>query len=308
MITGVKMNRTILLTGGGGFVAGNIISQNRSRNIIEAVEQREVPIAGEHLTWHILDLQDSAELRHLFQRVKPDVIIHTAAISDIDYCEAHQEIAESVNVGVARTLVDLCAESDVRLIYFSSDSIFNGQKGRYVEEDIPEPLNFYGRTKVAGEKILQQGCRNLVIIRPSLITGLPLLDAGNSFLWRLINELKQGKKVPFPKEEIRSPVDAVTLSRAVLELAENDFKGILHLAGNDTLARFEIARQVVRKLGYPPDLVVDKKPQVTSGRAPRPRDVSLNNAKARSVLKTPMLDLEKALDLIIENKGDKKLC
>ncbi len=305
---GVKMNRTILLTGGGGFVAGNIISQNRSRNIIEAVEQREVPITGEHLTWHILDLRDSAQLRHLFHRVKPDVIIHTAAISDIDYCEVHREIAESVNVGVTGTLVDLCVESDVRLIYFSSDSIFNGQKGGYVEEDIPEPLNFYGRTKVAGEKIVQQGCRNWVIIRPSLITGLPLLDAGNSFLWRLINELKQGKKVPFPKEEIRSPVDSVTLSRAVLELAENDFKGILHLAGNDTLTRFEIARQIVRKLGYPPDLVVDKKPQVTTGRAPRPRDVSLNNAKARSVLKTPMLDLAEALDLIIENKGGRDLC
>ena len=301
------MNRTILLTG-GGFVAGNIISQNRSRNIIEAVEQRAVPILSDNLTWHILDLQDSAQLRRLFHRVKPDVIIHTAAISDIDYCEAHQEIAESVNVGVTRILVDLCVENDVRLIYFSSDSIFDGQKGRYVEEDIPEPLNFYGRTKVAGEKIVQQGCRNWVIIRPSLITGLPLLDAGNSFLWRLINELKQGKKAAFPKGEIRSPVDAVTLSRAVLELAENDFNGILHLAGNDILTRFEIAQQIVRKLGYPLDLVVDKKPQVTIGRAPRPRDVSLNNTKARSVLKTPMLDLEKALDLIIENKGDKKLC
>jgi len=302
------MNRTILLTGAGGFVAGNIISQNRCRNIIEAVEQRAVPILSDNLTWHILDLQDSAELRQLFHSLKPDVIIHTAAISDINYCESHQEIAESVNVGVTRTLVDLCAESDVRLIYFSSDSIFNGRKGRYVEEDIPGPLHFYGRTKVEGEKIVQQGCRNWVIIRPSLITGLPLLDAGNSFLWRLINELKQGKKVAFPKGEIRSPVDAVTLSRAVLELAENDFKGILHLAGNDTLTRFEIAQQIVRKLGYPLDLVVDKKPQVTTGRATRPRDVSLNNTKVQKMLKTPMLDLGKALDLIIENKGAKKLC
>jgi len=302
------MKRTILLTGGGGFVAGNIISQNHSRNIIEAVEQREVPMTGENLTWHILDLQDSAELRHLCHRVKPDVIIHTAAISDIDYCEAHQEIAESVNVGVTRTLVNLCSEGDARLIYFSSDSIFNGRKGGYVEEDIPEPLHFYGRTKVEGEKIVQQGCRNWVIIRPSLITGLPLLDAGNSFLWRLINELKQGKKAAFPKEEIRSPVDAVTLSRAVLELAENNFQGILHLAGNDTLTRFEIARQIVRKLGYSLDLVVDRKPEVTTGRAPRPRNVSLDNTKARSVLKTPMLYLEEALDLIIENRGGRELC
>ena len=302
------MNRTILLTGGGGFVAGNIISPNRSRNIIEAVEQRPVPIWSDNLTWHILDLQDSAELRQLFHRLKPDVIIHTAAISDIDYCEAHQKIAESVNVGVTRTLVDLCVERNVRLIYFSSDSIFNGQKGGYVEEDIPKPLNFYGRTKVEGEKIVQQDCRNWVIIRPSLITGLPLLEAGNSFFWRLIKELKQGKKAAFPKEEIRSPVDAVTLSRAVLELAENDFKGILHLAGNDTLTRFEIAQQIVGKLGYPLDLVVDKKPQVTTGRAPRPRDVSLNNTKAHSVLKTPMLDLEEALDLIIENRGGRELC
>ncbi|MQY76974.1 MAG: NAD-dependent epimerase/dehydratase family protein [Spirochaeta sp.] len=74
------MKRKILLTGGGGFVAGNIISQNRSRNIVEAVEQREAAITGENLTWHILDLQDSAELRHLFHRVKPDVIIRPSLI------------------------------------------------------------------------------------------------------------------------------------------------------------------------------------------------------------------------------------
>ena len=233
------------------------------------------------------------------------MVIHTAALSDIDYCQAHQEDAERVNVGITQTLVNLCAGVGGRMIYFSSDSIFDGRKGKYVEEDLPEPLHFYGHTKVQGEKTVQQGGDDWVIIRPSLVVGLPVLEAGNSFLWRMIKELKQGRTVAFPQQEIRSPLDAITLSRAVLELAGNNYRGVLHLSGNDAMNRFDMAQRIVDKLGYPSESVIDKKPVVDSGRAKRPRDVSLLNTRAKAVLDTPMLDFDRALDLVIENKGKK---
>lgn len=301
------MARNVLITGAGGFVAGNIITQAGEEVTFHGLEKVPTDLAGDNLIWHVLDLQDSDALGEIFSTVQPEAVIHTAALSDIDYCQAHQEDAERVNIGITRTLVNLCAGAGVRMIYFSSDSIFDGRKGNYVEEDLPEPLHFYGQTKVQGEKIVQQGCDNWVIIRPSLIVGLPVLEAGNSFLWRMIKELKKGRTVAFPKQEIRSPLDAITLSRAVLELAGNDYTGILHLSGNDTMNRFEMAQRIVDKLGYPPESVIDKKPVVDSGRAQRPRDVSLTNVRARAVLATPMLDFDRALELIIENKGDKVL-
>ena len=301
------MARNVLITGAGGFVAGNIIARAGEGVTFHGLEVMPAGLDRNNLTWHALDLRDADALGEIFSTVEPDVVIHTAALSDIDYCQAHQEDAEQVNVGITRTLVDLCAAAGVRLIYFSSDSVFDGRKGEYVEEDPPEPLHFYGRTKVQGERIVQQGCDDWVIIRPSLIVGLPVLEAGNSFLWRMVKELKLGRTVAFPKQEIRSPLDVITLSRAVLELAGNNYRGILHISGNDRMNRFDMAQRIVGKLGYPADSVVDKKPLVSSGRAPRPRDVSLNNARAKTVLATPMLDFDQALDLIIESKGDKDL-
>ncbi len=301
------MARNVLVTGAGGFVAGNIITQAGEGVTFHGLERMPAGPDGNNLTWHVLDLRDSDALREIFSTVVPEVVIHTAALSDIDYCQAHQEDAEQVNVGITRTLVDLCAGAGVRMIYFSSDSVFDGRKGKYVEEDPPEPLHFYGKTKVQGERIVQQDCDDWVIIRPSLIVGLPVLEAGNSFLWRMIKELKLGRTVAFPKQEIRSPLDVITLSRAVLELAGNNYRGILHISGNDTMNRFDMAQRIVGKLGYPTDSVVDKKPLVSSGRAPRPRDVSLDNARAKTVLATPMLDFDQALELIIGNKGDKDL-
>jgi dTDP-4-dehydrorhamnose reductase len=301
------MDRTVLVTGAGGFVAGNIITQGGKGVTFHGLEKVPADLSGDNLIWHAIDLRDADALGEIFSAIAPDVVIHTAALSDIDYCQAHQEEAEQVNVGITRTLVDLCAGARARMIYFSSDSIFDGRKGKYVEEDPPAPLHFYGKTKVQGEKIVQQGCDDWVIIRPSLIVGLPVLEAGNSFLWRMIKELKLGRTVAFPKQEIRSPLDVITLSRAVLELAGNNYRGILHISGNDTMNRFDMAQRIVGKLGYPTDSVIDKKPVVNSGRAQRPRDVSLNNARAKAVLATPMLDFDQALELIIENKGDKAL-
>jgi dTDP-4-dehydrorhamnose reductase len=297
----------IMITGGGGFVAGNIIAQSAPDLDILAVEQAPIALEKNNLSWKTLDLRNAPALKAVFELAKPEVVVHTAAISDIDYCEAHHDTAESVNVGVTRMLVELCANASARLIYFSSDSVFNGKKGRYVEDDPPDPLHFYGRTKVEGEQIVLNGCPDSVVIRPSLIVGLPVLEAGNSFMWRMIETLKQSRRVAFPKEEIRSPLDVITLSRAVLELAGNDYCGILHLSGNDVLTRYEMARTIASRLGYPPEAVADKKPSVSSGRAPRPLDVSLDNNKAKIVLDTPMLGLDDALNLIISNKGEKVL-
>jgi dTDP-4-dehydrorhamnose reductase len=301
------MARNALITGAGGFVAGNVIAQAGEGVRIHGLDKMSNGLARKGLTWHAVDLLDSRALGRIFSAVQPEVLIHTAALSDIDYCQAHQEEAERVNVGITRNLVGMCSATGTRMLYFSSDSIFDGGKGKYVEEDPPAPLHFYGKTKVRGEKLVQQGCENWVVIRPSLVIGLPVLEEGNSFLWRMIKALKQGRTVSFPKQEVRSPLDVITLSRAVLELAAGSYQGVLHISGNDRMNRFEMAQKIARKLGYPLESVVDKEPEIKSGRARRPRDVSLSNAKAKAVLATPMLDFTRALDLIVENKGEKQL-
>lgn len=301
------MARTILVTGGAGFLGANILMQASVETLVHAVDFAPLPLEGGNLVWHALDLADSAALRRLFLELKPDAVIHTAALSDIDFCEANPEKAEAVNVGASLQIAELCRGSGARLIYFSSDSVFDGKKGWYAETDMPGPINQYARTKVAAEAGIARICPDHVIIRPSLIMGLPVLDSGNSFLWRLVQSLKRGVPSGFPSAEFRTPVDVISLSRATLECAAAGFTGALHLAGNDRLSRYEIGRRIARSLGYREELILDKKPEIATGRALRPADASLDNTRAKSLLATPMQGFDEALRLVIDCKGEKEL-
>jgi len=294
----------VLLTGGGGFLGGNIIREADSGINIISVDSRKQEYEQFNLETVKQELTDSHGLIRILEENSPDVVIHTAAISDIDYCEAHKDIAEKVNIGVTDLITDYCRSKDIKMIHFSSDSVFDGLKGGYVEEDIPKPLHFYGKTKVEGEKLVSKKLNKWNIIRPSLIMGLPVEDSGNSFLWKMVKSLKDGKMVSFPVEEIRTPVDSVTLSRSVLELAKSDINGYFHLSGNTVLSRYEMALRICTFLNYDTKLVEPKKPVITTGRAPRPANVSLNNSKAKNTLSTPMKTLEEGLELVLSRRGE----
>lgn len=301
------MSFKLLLTGGAGFVGENIIQQSKPDWEIHVVDQREGEVKRNGLHWHVGDLLDRDALARIFAEIEPNVVVHTAAISDIDVCEANRELAEKVNVGVTDTIAGLCRKHGTKMIYFSTDSIFDGETGGYRETDPPTPLNAYARTKVSGERTVMQNAPYWVIVRPSLVMGLPVGEVGNSFLWKMIQSLKKGEQVAFPKAEIRTPVNVITLSRAVVELADRPISGHFHLSGNDSLSRFDMAVRICRKLGYPEELVTDKKPTIATGRAQRPANVSLSNQRASTILQTPMVGLESGLDLVLQNKGNKEL-
>jgi dTDP-4-dehydrorhamnose reductase len=285
------------ITGGGGFVAGSVIQQAGSKWDVHALSRKEPLSKRPGLIWHTLDLKQPSALRASLDVISPDVVIHAAAIPDIDFCEKNPALARAVNVGMTANITDWCTRNGCRLIYLSSDNVFDGDKGNYVEEDRPAPINEYARTKAAGETIVG-GLADSVIARVALVMGFGLLGGGNSFLEKTVPMFREGKPIYVPPEEIRTPVDVITLGRALLELAESDFRGILHLAGNEVLDRVTLTRRLAERLGYSPDNVIPRSPTQIAGRASRPRDVSLNIAKARALLKTPLRDFDASVDLI----------
>lgn len=298
------MSRRVMVTGAGGFVAGAIVHQADAEWEVHAITRKEPLLQRPGLAWHILDLTDSERLREEFERIAPDAVIHAAAIADIDFCEANREKAQRVNTGVTQGLICLCNAAGARFVFLSTDNVFDGNKGNYTEEDPPSPLSWYGATKVEAEHLVTDSCANGIVVRVSVVMGLPMLGAGNSFLSRMIPVLEAGKELGVPDNEIRSPIDIITAARALLELAGNNLTGCLHLAGNDILNRYEMAKRLATRLGYNPNLVVARDPTYIAGRAARPLDASLCNKKARSVLHTPMQGLEEGLELVLaEKKG-----
>lgn len=296
------MAKRLLVSGASGFVAGSVIWQAGPEWEVHALSGKPAPLHRPNLHWHTLDVLDCDELRRTFEHIRPAAVIHAAAIADINFCEANTNTADRVNIVLTRALVELCREGAARLVFTSTDTVFDGERGNYTETDAPSPVNYYGHTKVMAEEFVQERLSDWVIARPAIVFGLPFFSAGNSVIVRMLESLRAGKPIQAFTKEVRTPVDVVTLGEALLELAGNTYQGVLHLSGNDRLDRPTFSRLIAERLGFSPDLIVPVDAKGLSDRAPRPRDVSLDNSKARTVLKTPMRGLLDGLERVLEQR------
>lgn len=288
--------KKLLVTGGRGFVAGSVIAQSVNTREVHALSRGggDLPC-----TVHQVDLVDADAVGKVLAALQPDAVIHTAAIANIDYCQAHPDEARAVNTEATRIVAQACAAVGAKLVHCSTDTIYDGARGSYTEEDAPGPVNVYAETKVAAEEAAMEAGGDWVIGRVSVVYGLPLIGAGNSFLARVIAAMEAGETYGAPSDEIRTPIDVITLGQALLELAGNDYTGYLQLGGNDRLNRYEMVCRIARSLGFPEELVEAKIIADLALRAARPVDVSLDNSRARSVLNTPFCGLEEGIVRIV---------
>jgi dTDP-4-dehydrorhamnose reductase len=294
------MAKRLLVTGYGGFVAGSVVKQARPEWDVTALSRKLVSDGRDDIRTLQLDIREAGQLRHVFESWRPTALIHAAAVANIDYCQSHQEEALAVNAEATRHLAELCRQHGARMVFCSTDSIFEGQRGMYVESDAPHPLNYYAETKVHAEQIVLAELENAVVARLSLVMGFPLIGGGNSFMSNMLASFREGVPVTMPENEIRTPIDVITLGQALLELAASRFRGILHLAGNTRINRYDMGIQIATRLGFAPELVRPTNSNAIPGRAPRPNDASLDNSQARHVLKSPLLNLADGLDLVLQ--------
>ncbi len=284
-------------------MAGSILAQAGVQWEVHGAGRTEGPNNSRPVHYHPIDLLDLEKLSLLMHSVRPDAVIHTAAIANIDFCENHPAIAEAMNIGVTERLARLCRETGAKLVFCSTDSVIDGKKGHYTESDLPVPINVYARTKVKAEQTVLAASAKNVVARLSLVMGLPVMGKGNSFLAETLEKLKRGETVKFPENEIRTPVDVITLGAALNELAENAFGGIIHLSGNTRINRYGMGRQIAEATGFSPDLILPVNSNSLPGRAPRPDDASLDNSRARQILNTPMRSLSEGLVLTLSRTG-----
>jgi dTDP-4-dehydrorhamnose reductase len=236
------------------------------------------------LTRGQLDLLDFTAVRREFQKDKPQLVIHCAAISAVSEAQKNPALARRVNVDVTKFLGELAAE--IPFVFFSTDLIFDGRKGNYTETDASNPLHIYGETKIAAEEIVLKNSRHWVI-RTSLNYGES--RAGNrSFNEQLRRALQQaGQGMTLFTDEFRNPVPAVETARAVWELIGKNCSGIYHVAGAEKLSRWQIGQLLVKRW---PEI----KTPLQSGSAkdfpgpPRALDTSLEISKVQKVLSAPL--------------------
>ena len=292
----------LLVTGINGFVAGSILAHARKNWEVHGVDITEAVGLPSEIHTYQIDLTDREKLSDLFDCIHPDAVIHTAAMANIDVCENNQELAWKVNVEITKSIAELCQKNDTKMILCSTDSVFDGIKGNYSEDDQPHGVNFYAKTKIEAEKIVLTASDKNIVARLSLVMGLPVIGKGNSFLADMIEKLKNGETVKFPANEIRTPVDVVTLGSALAELAGTTYGGIIHLSGSTKINRYQMAILIAKQLGLNPELIEGTDSNAIAGRAPRPNDASMINDRAGKILKTPMRTLAEGLELTLNFK------
>jgi dTDP-4-dehydrorhamnose reductase len=278
------MAERLLIIGATGFVGSRLALAARERFDVIRGSRSSANDSGAVS----LDITKRASVRRAFDLAKPQFVAHLAALSDIDRCEHERDAAEQINYFGALHVAEECARSGARLVYTSTDAVFDGTRQIYYEHDPPTPANWYGETKARAERAIGQLLPAAAIVRVSLVLGHSALPGGNSYLQKVIGNLQAGNKIITPTFEFRNPIDVGTLCELLLELApRHDATGIFHIGATDKMSRYDLARSIAEQLGYDPALVVPQDEPVP-GRAPRGRDDFLVTDRLRQFCRTPV--------------------
>ena len=290
------MGSRLLIVGASGFVG--------SRWALAAQQNFEV-FAGSRTPSGqnrpvAIDITDPASVRAAFDAVRPEFVTHLAALSDIDRCERERALAEQINYYGALNVARECARTGTRLLYTSTDAVFDGTKHIYYEHDPPSPLNWYGQTKARAERAIAELLPSAAIVRLSLVLGKSTLGGGNSYLEKVIGNLNAGNKIVTPTFEFRNPIDVGTLCDFLLELTPlSDATGIFHIGASDKMSRYDLACAIARQLGYDPALIVAQNEPVP-GRAPRGQDDFLVTDRLRQFCRTAVPSCQQVIERAVD--------
>ena len=233
----------ILVTGANGLLGQKLItllSQDDAVQLIATAHRAMVAplVKGE---FQLLDISDPEQVSRVIVDTKPEVIINTAAMTNVDRCETEQEACWQANVTAVQYLVEACKKHHVHLIHVSTDFIFDGKEGPLDETATPDPVNYYGESKLAAEKLIQQSAISWCIIRTVLVYGVSTdMSRSNIVLW-VKKSLEEGKTIQVVNDQYRTPTLAEDLAMGCYLAAKKKATGIFHISGKDFLTPYDIA-------------------------------------------------------------------
>lgn len=237
---------TILIIGASGFVGNSLYQLLKTKYVIGTYYSRY----KRGLTK--LDMTSNNGIESLFNKYLPKIVYMPAYIPGVDYCELHHEACET-NVKGIRNVVNICKKFNSKLIFFSSDYVFDGKEGPYLETDIPNPINEYGKTKLRCEKIVQE-LKDYLVIRTTVVYGYD--KNSKNFLMTFTEDLLNRITKKVPNDQIGSPTWVEDLSSITIKLVESNKIGIYNVVGPDLCSRYVFALKIARIFGLNDELVI----------------------------------------------------
>ncbi len=278
-----------LVIGASGQVGGALVNALTAHGHAVTSTYATFPVDGATP----LDLRDHQALERLIREAAPDWIFCPGGLTRVDWCEEHPDEAFQINTAGALVAARAGATLGAGFVYYSSEYVFDGERGPYGEKDPPRPLSVYGRTKLQAEQALLAEIPRALVIRTTVVYGPE--RQGKNFVYQLLRRCQLGETVRVPVDQLSSPTYNQDLAAASLELAEREMLGLFHIAGAEILDRYAFACLACRVFGVDASRV---EPVMTAGlnqRAPRPLRGGLRIDKALSLLVTTLRPAEAGL-------------
>jgi dTDP-4-dehydrorhamnose reductase len=290
-----------LVTGASGLLGLNFAlytcQQHQVTGVVNHHTLSQAPFAVRQLE---LSRPDAA--RQLVQTVRPQVILHCAAMANVDACESQPELAQRVNTELPGELAALAAEFDCKMLHISTDAVFNGEKGNYTEEDTPAPLSVYARTKLAGEEAVLKANPRAIVARVNFygwsITGRRSLA---EFFY---SHLAAGETMKGFTDVHFCPLEVHDLSDLLLEMAAKDLQGIYHVVSGESFSKFEFGQRLARQFGMDAGLIQPISWRDAGLQATRSPLLTLDTMKLQQALQHPLPDQSHGLARFAQSLSD----
>jgi dTDP-4-dehydrorhamnose reductase len=271
----------IILTGATGLLGSYIIRCWGRSGSIRGIYlgNYNPPIDKKNVQYYTADVRDEKGLEGIFKGADIDVVIHAAGEARVDFCERNREIAYSSNVAGTKNVINLCKKYKVKLVYISTNAIFDGTKPPYKEDDAPNPINVYGRIKLECEKLVENQLNDFLIVRPILMYGWTRPDERPSISTWILEKLKNNEEIKLVDDIYDNPLYAGQCADIVFKLAMQNKKGIYHVAGGEITNRYKFGLVLAEVFGLNRDLIKAVPNGYFKDIAPRPRNTSYDTGK-----------------------------
>ena len=286
------MGMKLLVTGAHGLLGRSLLEPDFGVEMI-GCGRGEVPVGRG--AYHPVELTDPQAVSALLEEVRPDWVIHTAALTDVDRCETDRAFARQINLDIVRHLASACRQLGLGLGQLSTDYVFDGQSGPYSEQDPTNPLSYYGALKLQSEEVvLQEGLKGLVL-RTLWLYGYIPQTRRNLVTWPL-EALARGEQLKMVDDQWGNPTYVHDVALALVELCQRQVQGLFLLGGATYLTRYQLTQELARFFGLDPGLVQPVSTAAAAQQAPRPLRSGLRTQALESLLGRTPLNLSQGLE------------
>ncbi|KPM49113.1 SDR family oxidoreductase [Jiulongibacter sediminis] len=295
--------KKILITGSNGLLGQKLVellkNEGKSEIIATARGENRLPYTDGY-TFKKMDITDREEVLSVIKAAKPDVVINTAAMTNVDQCESDKDNCWAQNVTAVEYLIEACKASDSFLLHLSTDFIFDGTEGPYKEEAEANPLSFYGWSKWAGEKLILHSDIKWAIARTVLVYGIAHdMSRSNIILW-VKKSLEEGKKINVVTDQWRTPTLAEDLAKGCALIAEKEAAGIFNISGEQLLNPYQMANLTADFFNLDKTLIAEATAATFSQPAKRPPKTGFDISKAKKVLGYQPKSFQEGIALLAE--------